>query len=325
MRARPFILWVAALVCTACVAPESPESTDEPPAAGAYAVVLGTAQDAGVPQVACECERCDAARRDPTARRLVTSVVVADPASGRRWLLDASPDLAEQVQIAAPHPPGRSRPAGRPPLFDAILPTHAHTGHYTGLLELGNESYGAEGQRVLCSTRMAEFLRTNDPWRFMVDRGFLRLEPLPLDTPVPLADGLTVTALPVPHRDELSDTVAFLVRGPRRALLYLPDIDKWERWDRRLEDVLAEVDVALIDGTFYADGEIPGRAMAAIPHPFIVETMRRLAPLPAAARAKVVFTHLNHTNPAVDPTSAAAIAIRAHGFRIAYEGMTINL
>ena len=300
-----------------------------PPPSGPYAVVLGTAQDAGLPQVACDCERCERARVDPAARRLVTSVLVCDPASGARFLLDASPDLAEQVERARGEPPPRRAARdGRPPLFDAILPTHAHSGHYTGLLELGNEAYGSRGQRVLCTPRMAAFLRGSDPWRFMVEGGFLTLEELPLATPVPLSPSLTVTALPVPHRDEFSDTVGFLVRGPERALLYLPDIDKWERWtpgDRRLEDVLDSVDVALVDGTFFADGEIPGRAMEQIPHPFITETMRRLAPLPAATRAKVVFTHLNHTNPAGDPTSDAAARVRAAGMAVAADGDRYDL
>lgn len=278
-----------------------------------------------MPQIACECARCVRARRDPTAKRLVTSVLVCDPTTGARFLLDASPDLAEQVELARELPATRAVGSGRPPLFDAILPTHAHSGHYTGLLQLGNEAYGSKGQRVLCTSRMAAFLRESDPWRFMVERGFLALEELPLDVPVRLTDALTVTAIPVPHRDEFSDTVGFLVRGPERSLLYLPDIDKWERWDRRLEDVLATVDVALVDGTFFANGEIPGRAMAEIPHPFIAETMARLAPLPAASRAKVVFTHLNHTNPACDPDSAAAAAVRAGGMSIAFDGQRFDL
>ncbi|MFG0320174.1 MAG: MBL fold metallo-hydrolase, partial [Planctomycetota bacterium JB042] len=306
----------------ACAAPgdEAPPPSDAP-----YAVVLGTAQDAGIPQIACPCDRCAAAREDPSARRLVTSVLLADPRSGRRFLLDASPDLAEQVERARPHPPGRRTPPGRPPLFDAIFLTHAHAGHYTGLLELGNEAYGADGQRVVATPRMAAFLRANDPWRFLVDRGFVVLEELPLETEIALADDLTLEALPVPHRDEHSDTVAFVVRGPARALLYLPDIDKWDRWDRRLEDVLAEVDVALVDGTFFADGEIPGRAMAEIPHPFIEETIARLKELPEDVRAKVVFTHLNHTNPAADPESDAARTVREAGMAVAEEGATLGM
>ena len=100
--------------------------------------------------------------------------------------------------------------------------------------------------------------------------------------------------------------VGYRIDGPVRSALYLPDIDSWEEWDAmgvRLEEVLATVDVAFLDATFFADGEIPGRDMSGFPHPFIRTTMNRLAPLPATERAKVVFIHLNHTNPALDPTS----------------------
>ena len=106
-------------------------------------------------------------------------------------------------------------------------------------------------------------------------------------------------------------------------MLYLPDIDSWEEWDAmgvRLEEVLATVDVAFLDATFFADGEIPGRDMSGFPHPFIRTTMNRLAPLPATERAKVVFIHLNHTNPALDPRSAAAREVRAAGMAVANEG-----
>ena len=102
--------------------------------------------------------------------------------------------------------------------------------------------------------------------------------------------------------------------------MFIPDVDKWERWDREIEDVIAEADVAYLDGTFYAEGELPGRDMSAIPHPFIAETMRRLAALPADERDKVRFIHLNHTNPALDPASDAARTIEAAGFRVAREG-----
>ena len=140
-----------------------------------------------------------------------------------------------------------------------------------------------------------------------------------------LADDLSVTAIQVPHRDEFSDTVAFLIRGPRRAVLYLPDIDKWEKWDRPLEAVLSEVDVALLDGTFYGPAELPGRDMSRVPHPFIVETLERIAPLPREEREKVIFTHLNHSNPAADPESDAAAAVRAAGAAVLDDGDRIAL
>jgi len=172
---------------------------------------------------------------------------------------------------------------------------------------------------------MASFLGSNGPWSLLFDGGYARPEVLQPGQTLELAEDLSVTAIQVPHRDEFTDTVAFLIRGPERSVLYLPDIDKWERWDRRLEDVIAGVDVALVDGTFYGPAELPGRDMSQVPHPFIVETLARIAPLPEAERAKVVFTHLNHSNPATDPTSDAAAAVRAAGSSVLDDGDRIRL
>ena len=89
---------------------------------------------------------------------------------------------------------------------------------------------------------------------------------------VDLEGGLQVTPLLVPHRDEYTETVGFWIQGPNRSALFIPDIDKWERWDSlgtAIEDWIAKVDVAYLDGTFLEEGEIPGRAIEEIPHPFI--------------------------------------------------------
>jgi pyrroloquinoline quinone biosynthesis protein B len=310
------------LVAAACRATPSPLAAAEPDLP--YALVLGTAQDGGLPQLGCRDAACTASRTDHARRRLVTSLLVADPRSGKRWLFDASPDIAEQVELARGHPRNheseRSAGGSRPALFDGVFLTHAHIGHYSGLLQLGREVYGARGLPVHASARMSAFLASNGPWSLLVDTGAIELRELRPGRPVRLADDLTVEAWTVPHRDEFSDTLAFVIRGPRRALLYLPDIDKWERWDRPLAGALRSVDVALVDGTFHEGGELPGRSMADIPHPFIVETLALARDLPAAERAKLRFTHLNHSNPAADPTGPAAAAVRAAGLAIAADG-----
>ena len=322
-----------AVALTACAtapqaSPASPGTGATP--AGPYVLVLGTAQDGGLPQIGCTGAPCVRAREDDSRARRVTSLLLVDPPSGRRWLFDASPDLREQVELARGHPlsrehGARAKEGPRPPLFDGIFLTHAHVGHYTGLLHLGREVYGASGMALFASRQMGSFLRSNGPWSQIVQEGRVALLSLEPDLPIPLTSQLRVTPIPVPHRHEFADTLAFLIEGPERSVLYLPDIDKWERWDRRIEDVLARVDLALLDGTFYADGEIPGRSMRDIPHPFISESLERFRTLPAAERSKVVFTHLNHTNPAADPASEAAQAVRAAGMDIAREGQLIEL
>ncbi len=289
------------------------------PANHPFVVILGTAQDGGLPQIGGTASEDEAARRDPKRRRLVASLLIVDPLSQERFLIDATPDIREQVERADRATP-RPRASARPPLFDAIALTHAHVGHYAGLTHLGRESYGANGQRVLASERMARFLETNGPWDLLVKLNHIQIERFQSDKAVKLNGRISITPIAVPHRDEYSDTFGFIVRGPSRSILWLPDIDKWERWDRPVEEVIENVDLAYIDGTFFDTGEVPGRAMTEIPHPFISESLRRFAALPNKERQKIVFVHLNHTNPAATPGSVAQRAIEKTGMRVAREG-----
>ena len=276
-----------------------------------FLVVLGNAQDGGYPQAGTP----PGPAWDPALRRFASSLAIVDPASGERWILDATPDFRDQLHLL-----DRVAPAATVPGLDGIFLTHAHVGHYTGLIHLGREIIGARGVPVHAMPRMAAFLSSHGPWDQLVRLENIELRPLADGVPVRLNERLTVTPFVVPHRDEYSETVGFRIEGPTRTALYLPDIDKWERWDAegtRIEDVLADVDVAYLDGTFFADGEIPDRAMAEIPHPFVVETLARFADAPAPVRARIRFIHLNRTNPALHPGSEARERIEAAGLRVA--------
>jgi len=277
------------------------------------AVVLGIAQDGGMPHIGCAQAACVEARRDPARRERVASLGLIDDTADRRFLIDATPDLPSQVDSLNA---GRTPSDPRRPV-DGILLTHAHVGHYAGLMYLGREALGAHAVPVYATARMAAFLRDNAPWLLLVAQANIEIRTLEPGREVALTPALRVTARAVPHRDELSDTVAFVVRGPRGSLLYLPDIDKWERWDRPLEDELAAVDLAFIDGTFSAADEIPGRSLAEIPHPLVGETVARLRSRPQLA-SRVWFIHLNHTNRLLwDP---AALGSLSGGFHVAKDG-----
>jgi pyrroloquinoline quinone biosynthesis protein B len=270
------------------------------------AVVLGIAQDGGVPHIGCGQELCRRARRYPAHGERVAALGLVDEAAGKRFLVEATPDLPAQADALGG--------------LDGILVTHAHIGHYTGLMYLGREARGARDVPVWATPRMAAFLRANAPWSQLVALGNLSLREVEPGREVVLSPGLRVTALRVPHRDELSDTVAFRVRGPSRALLFLPDVDKWETWDRRLEDEVAAVDHALLDGTFFAADEIPGRSQADIPHPLVPETMALLG----GGRGRVLFIHLNHTHRLLWDATARRSLVR-RGFGVAREGQEIAL
>jgi pyrroloquinoline quinone biosynthesis protein B len=185
---------------------------------------------------------------------------------------------------------------------------------------LGHESMGASGVPVYAMPRMGAFLARNGPWSQLVAYENIELRVLAAGEAVPLNERLTVTPFLVPHRQEFSEVVGYRIDGPRRSALFIPDIDGWEEWDEagtRVEDMLADVDVAFLDATFYADGEIPGRDMSGFPHPFITHSMERFGPLPAEVRGRVRFIHLNHTNPALRSGSEARRAVEAAGFHVA--------
>lgn len=290
-----------------------------------YLVVLGVAQDGGHPHTACMKECCTTAAADPAKAHLVCCLGLIDPAGDRRFVFDATPDFPEQLRILDEEHPLRAERAKRDLGLDGIFLTHAHIGHYTGLMHVGREVSGAAGVPVYAMPRMFEYLSNNGPWSQLVSLENIELRPLVADTAVELGGGLRVTPVRVPHRDEYSETVAFFIQGPQHRVLFLPDIDKWEKWNRDLLELIREVDRAYVDGSFFADGEIPGRAMSEIPHPFIEETLSLVAELPAEERAKVRFIHLNHTNPALDLESEAAAQVRAAGCGLAIEGERYGL
>jgi pyrroloquinoline quinone biosynthesis protein B len=294
----------AATLLLLALGPSAPPST--PPAEGVEALVLGIAQDGGVPHLGCQQALCVEARRDPGKRRLVASLGLLDRGAGKRFLLDATPDLAEQVE----------RLGGLP---DAILLTHAHIGHYLGLAQLGREVGNARELPLYATASMAKFLRENRPWSRLVERGNVVIREIEAGKEFGLTENLRVTAIRVPHRDEDSDTVAYLISGPRRRILWLPDIDRWETWDRKPEDFTADPNLtAFLDGTFFSADEIPGRAIRDIPHPLVPDTAARLC---AGGRpaAKVFFVHLNHTNRLLwDASSVKALEMK--GFGVAKEG-----
>jgi pyrroloquinoline quinone biosynthesis protein B len=304
---RSCLAWATLLL--AALAPPAPGAG---PAAGSVeAVVLGTAQDGGVPHLGCRQTLCVQARKDPSKRRRVAALGLVDPGAGKRFVIDATPDFAEQVELLGGMP-------------DAILLTHAHIGHYLGLAQLGREVAGTRELPVYCTASMARFLRENRPWSRLVERGNIALREIEPGKEFLLTPNLRATAILVPHRDEDSDTVAYLLQGPSGRILWLPDIDRWEKWDRRLEEFSADRGLTMfLDGTFFSADEIPGRTIGDIPHPLVPDTTQRLL---AAGRpaARIFYVHLNHTNRLFWDDTAIR-DLEARGLAVAPEGLRISL
>lgn len=283
------------------------------------AVVLGIMQDGGLPHIGCRCPRCQTAYEDPRRADFAACLAVVDtrPVVPCVWLIDATPDIKYQLNLLTgflgPH---HSRPdrLGQP---NGIFLTHAHMGHISGLPELGPEAMAVNSLPVYAAVGLITLLAENKLWRPLLSN--LELRPLKPNQSVQLAPELSLTPIPVPHRDELGvGTFAFLIRGPSRMLLYLPDIDAWEEWPR-WRQTLAAVDVALVDASFYSMDELGGRPPAA--HPLVPHTLAMLAGLPC----QLLLTHLNHTNPVLDSGSEEQTAVTNAGAQIAHSGQTILL
>jgi pyrroloquinoline quinone biosynthesis protein B len=290
-----------------------------------YALVLGSVQDAGFPQAGCYTALCDLGRQLEAEGhgRYVASIALVEAGAGRHYLVDATPDLTRQIDLIDDDR-FRAKAAERRP-FDGIFLTHAHIGHYTGLAVLGNEGLGIRETPVYCTEAMARFLSANAPWSLLVRQGRIVPTPLGLDRWHRIDEHLEVQLWKVPHRDEFADTVGFVFRGPEATLLYLPDINAWRLWERDLAEAVASVDIAMLDASFWSLDELPGRSVEDIPHPLVTETMALLQDVVGAGDARVILTHLNNSNPALDPDGPQAAEVVRRGFEIALEGVRIGL
>lgn len=319
------MLWLYTLLL-GCGGGASLPAQQEPSAAAAapHLQVLGIVQDGGLPHAGCSCDRCQAGRLDPKRRRHVASLALVLTDRQETYLFDATPDLREQLAMLGGSRPETAGRVDRQPLTGVFL-THAHIGHYLGLAFFGYEAIHTSRLPVFASPRMAEFLSANGPWSQLVDLENIVLQPLTAGEPVALEEGVAVTPIFAPHRDEYADTLGFLIEGPNRRVFYLPDTDSWIAWPTPVTDLLAAVDVALLDGTFFSTDELPGRRVEQIGHPLIEATMDLLQALVDAHRLEVFFTHLNHSNPALDPDSDARRRVESRGFAILAEGQKIPL
>jgi pyrroloquinoline quinone biosynthesis protein B len=281
-----------------------------------YVTVLGIAQDGGYPQAGCTAEHCQRHWRGEEKKRQVVSIGLTNQASGQNWLFEATPDFTAQLQ--------QLQTASGLTNLSGIFLTHAHMGHYAGLLQLGREAMGAQGMPVYVMPKMKEFLETNAPWSQLVSLGNIKLILMEEDKPIQLASNLRVTPLKVPHRDEFSETVGFRIETAEKSLLFIPDIDKWPLWDRDIRTEVARVDVALLDATFYQEGELPNRNMSEIPHPFVSETISLFSLLSEREKRKVKFIHFNHTNPLIFEGPERE-QVKKLGYAVATEGERIEL
>ena len=298
--------WLLCVGCCLCSLMLLAQST--------FIEILGVAQDAGFPQADCQKKCCSALWEKGGKGAKVACIGIVDDKRGESWMIDATPDFPQQL-----HQLNKSGDLA------GIFLTHAHIGHYTGLMHLGREVMGAKGVPVYVMPRMGSFLLQNGPWSQLVSLKNISLQPLHADSTVAVSGQIKITPVKVPHRDEFSETAGFLIQSEHKTALYIPDIDKWHLWDRDILKLIELVDYAILDATFFENGEIPNRDMSEIPHPFVEESMALFSTLSEESRAKVYFIHFNHTNPLLQSGSEAKQKVEAAGFHIAEEGLRLSL
>lgn len=308
---------ITALLLVSCLDSSTQKEPEYKRASDVELVVLGIAQDAGFPQAGCEKENCKLYWEGKEEKRHATSLGLIDHSSGRYWLFEVTPDFKFQLRQIQKIVQSSDSPSG-------ILLTHAHIGHYTGLMHLGHEVMGASEISVYAMPRMKSYLETNGPWEQLVDFKNIVLLQMTADSAVQLSESIKVTPFLVPHRDEYSETVGYKIETKEKSALFIPDINKWNIWDRSIVEEISKVDYAFLDATFYDSEELPGRDMSEIPHPFVEESIELFVDLPDSEKAKVHFIHFNHTNPLI-LDSPERKKVETLGFKVAFEGMKIEL
>ena len=274
--------------------------------------ILGTVQDGGSPHLGCKKDCCLNLSEQDKKFRKVTSLEIFDQIKNESILFEATPDIIYQWNSMYSPPKG-------------IFLTHAHIGHYSGLIYLGKEALGAKRFPVYAMPKMSFFLKENGPWSQLVKLDNIKLVTLSNNIAVTVLEKIKVTPLIVPHRDEFSETVGYKIEGPSKSILFIPDIDKWLIWDQNLIDLLETVDMAFIDGTFFNAKEVNYRPILEIPHPLVEETIEFLSDQKECIKNKIYFIHMNHTNPLLDPKSKESKWVLGQGFKIAQIGQVFKL
>ncbi len=277
-------------------------------------VLLGIAQDGGRPQAGCNKSCCIGL--SPSEHSYPTSLgIISD---NNLHIIDVTRHLANQLQYLDNRVPTE------------VWLTHAHFGHVDGLGLFGRETMNVRGVKLHVSKSMAELIHQTPNWNLMIEQGVFVIQEM-TDRQIEQQPGFSITPLLVPHRGELSDTHAFIIRGENKSLLYLPDHDSWDEtlalykmntireWLTSLN-----VDIALIDGTFWSSDELSSRNQASVPHPPIKQTIEMLG-YKQHGDPDIIFFHLNHTNPVYDEWSEEYTQVVEMGWSIAKQGMRFTI
>lgn len=274
--------------------------------------ILGVVQDGGMPHLGNNKTCCENIKKD----KYVTSLMLMNNENNESFLFDASPDINKQLNFMGERIKKDLK---------GIFLTHAHIGHYTGLMYFGREALNSKLVNVYAMPRMKKFLEENGPWSQLVSLQNISIIELSNESKISIDSNVIVQPVEVPHRAEFSETVGYKIYGPNKTALFIPDIDKWYLWEKSIVDEIKQVDYAIIDATFYDSKEVNYRDISEIPHPFVTESMDLFDSIDIKEKNKIYFIHLNHTNPLINKDSDQYKLVRSKGYNVAEEGMKLNL
>ena len=274
--------------------------------------ILGVVQDGGLPHLGSNKLCCENIEQ----KRYVTSIMLVNNENHESYLFDASPDINEQLNFMG----DRIKKD-----LKGVFLTHAHIGHYTGLMYFGREALNSKLINVYAMPRMKKFLEQNGPWSQLVSLENISINEINSNSKISVDPNVTIQPVEVPHRAEFSETVGYKIYGPNKTVLFIPDIDKWYLWEKSIINEIKQVDYALIDATFYDSEEVNYRDLSEIPHPFVVESMELFDSISDEEKKKIFFIHLNHTNPLLDKDSDQYKFVKDKGYNVAEEGMKLKL
>ena len=277
-------------------------------------MILGIAQDGGVPHPGCYCDTCQF-HWDNQIILSPTSLAIFD--EKQLHLIDVTRNLDRQL-----------RKVGDRKVTDIWL-THGHIGHVDGIGLFGKEVMNVKNVKLHASKSMIELIQDSPKWNKLIEDDILIPTQFNSNQSTKVSENLEITPIQVPHRDELTDTHAFMIKGPEKSVLYLPDHDSWEetlglvRQDSVTEwfDSLG-VGTVFLDGTFWSKNELSRQNE--VPHPPVVDSLERLGNL-SGKDLEVFFIHLNHTNPLLIPKSNEIKLLLDSGGRIPIEGQQFIL
>jgi len=276
--------------------------------------VLGIAQDGGHPQPGCLRPCC----ANLTEQHYPVSLGIRSD-EGTNILIEATRHLGDQFTLW-----GQTN-------VDHLLLTHANFGHVDGLGLFGRETLSAQGINLHVSEEMYHLVDQTPQWNLMVQQGVFEIQTFAVGTSLYNKDEVIIEPVRIPHRDELSDMHAFIIRGPNKSLLFLPDHDSWDETlavhnCSTLRQWLSamRIDVALIDGTFWSEDELGGRDQSKVPHPPVVQTLKMLGEK-QQGDPEIFFTHLNHTNPLYDQESEQMKQVTQLGWGVVHQGQHFTL